>query len=507
MNKRAKKIFKAIAIVLCLILLFLSLLGFYAAKWYIDVYGEMGFDAVLYTLFNGLGGVQDGLVNSFLAEALPPSLVWFILLAIVFFFSSKRKIILTIAKKIKLPLYPFNKAFSGIASLIISGVLLFQAASDVGIWEYIQSMTQESALFQEKYVDPLSANITFPKKKKNLIYIYLESMETTFFSKEHGGALNTNQIPELYKLAKENTNFSNNQDIGGFRSSVGSSWTIGALVAQTTGLPLKSPSNEENNSYGKDSFLPGATSITDILKENGYYQAFMIGSDKSFGNRDQYFSQHGVDKIYDLNTARTDGIIPEDYHVWWGMEDLHLYRYAKQELIKIAKKDQPFSFSMLTVDTHHIGGYFCSECKKIHEEQYDNVYNCASKQLYNFVDWLKQQDFYENTTIIICGDHRSMDQGYMNRNLPENYDRHIYNCFINPSAKATNTKNRIFTAMDLFPTTLTAIGCTFDGDRLGIGTDMFSNSPTIAEEMGSIHLLNDEIQKNSSFYLSEFILG
>ena len=38
-------------------------------------------------------------------------------------------------------------------------------------------------------------------------------------------------------------------------------------------------------------------------------------------------------------------------------------------------------------------------------EQYKNVISCSSKRVYAFVQWLKQQDFYENTTIIIAGGH------------------------------------------------------------------------------------------------------
>ena len=44
---------------------------------------------------------------------------------------------------------------------------------------------------------------TFPEEKRNLIYIYLESMETTYFNKDEGGALEVNIIPELYELAQK----------------------------------------------------------------------------------------------------------------------------------------------------------------------------------------------------------------------------------------------------------------------------------------------------------------
>ena len=95
--------------------------------------------------------------------------------------------------------------------------------------------------------------------------------------------------------------------------------------------------------------LNEAVTLMDILRENGYYQALMVGSEADFGDRSLYYSSHGVDKIYDINTAQSDGTVPEGYNDgWWGMEDYRLYEYAKQELTKISQQEQPFAFSLLT---------------------------------------------------------------------------------------------------------------------------------------------------------------
>ena len=48
-------------------------------------------------------------------------------------------------------------------------------------------------------------NITFPEQKRNLIYLYLESMESTYADKASGGAFDKNYIPELTQLAGETT--------------------------------------------------------------------------------------------------------------------------------------------------------------------------------------------------------------------------------------------------------------------------------------------------------------
>lgn len=186
------------------------------------------------------------------------------------------------------------------------------------------------------------------------------------------------------------------------------------------------------------------------------------------------------------------------------MEDLHLYEYAKQELTEMAAMDQPFAFTMLTVDTHHVGGYKCSLCGSDYTENYDNVYACASKQILSFIQWIQEQDFYEDTTVIITGDHFSMDSGYFKRVAGEAYVRHGYNCFINAAAEpAGSTQNRVFTPLDMFPTTLAAMGCTIEGDQLGFGVNLFSGRPTMAEQMG-YEAFCEELKQRSEYYENHF---
>jgi len=391
-----------------------------------------------------------------------------------------------------------------VLSVAVSVLLLINAVNVVSLPQWFEAAIKQTKIYDNEYVDPSTVDITFPKQKRNLIYIYLESMETTYLSGENGGGLNHNLIPELYMLAKDNINFSHNNDVGGWENTTDTGWTVASLVSQTSGVPLSG--GLEGNSYGqRDKFLPGVTTLNDILKDEGYYQAFMVGSDAEFGGREKYFSQHGVDKIYDLYTARDDGIIPEDYFVWWGMEDKYLYEYAKQELSKISQNQKPFAFTMLTVDTHHIGGYKCDKCTDVYEEQYDNVISCASRQINEFVEWIKQQDFYENTTVIIVGDHCSMDAGYFSRNISEKYERHIYNCIINPAKEPVGkTKKRVFTPLDMFPTTLASIGCDIEGNRLGLGVNLFSPQKTLSEKYG-MKTFNDELSKTSKYYLRNFM--
>lgn len=92
-------------------------------------------------------------------------------------------------------------------------------------------------------------------------------------------------------------------------------WTIAAMVSQTSGLPMQIGNNEMNK---LKLFFPGMTCLGDILKENGYTQELLIGSDADFAGRREFFSQHGDYLIADYAYAIEQGWIDPDYYVWWG---------------------------------------------------------------------------------------------------------------------------------------------------------------------------------------------
>jgi len=475
------------------LLLMVAGLCFFGSWWYIRTYGDLGFDSILYTLLSDLGGVQSGLVLSFCLKAVVPAVL----------FTGVGVMCLAVIRDTQC-----QRILTRGMALVMSLLMIGQSAVSTGLPEYVYGLFHETELFDHYYVQPTKQNVIFPEEKRNLIYIFLESMEISYLSEELGGGQEDNLIPELYDLATENTCFSHSDSqVGGFLPVTGATWTIGAMVAHTAGVPLKLPPDVAENDYGQDDagFLPGIISLQDLLASEGYYQTLMVGSVASFGGRRQYYLQHGADHVYDISTARRDDIVEDDYFVWWGMEDKYLFEYAKQELTEISQKDQPFAFTMLTVDTHHIGGYVCEYCENEHEEQYENVMSCSSRQVLEFVQWLQEQPFYENTTIVITGDHLSMDNGYFNRNVDADYVRRNYNCFINSAVDAKYDENRQFSALDMFPTTLAAMGCTIKGEYLGLGVNLFSGRPTLIEKLG-YEKFDQQLTMSSEYYATRFRL-
>ncbi len=382
--------------------------------------------------------------------------------------------------------------------LFLVGSLLFaNAAYDVT--DYMGSKLVASSLYEEHYVDPRSVALEAPETPPNLLYIYLESLEITYGSTAQGGALDQNLIPNMTRLARENVSFSQtDKPLGGFYSGTGTSWTMAALYATSSGAHFALPAGG-SQSARSGHFAEGLWTVGDELARQGYQNELLMGSSAEFSGLDAFFRQHGDFAIFDYPAAIEKGLLPEDYHQWWGFEDAKLYDFAKMELTRLAQSGRPFNLTMVTADTHFPEGYICPLCPTDKGERAANVVSCADRQLGAFIRWCEDQPFFENTVIVITGDHPRMDNVVV-----EGVDwtqRGVYNCFINARAPLEGSKlNRRFTAMDIYPTTLAALGYTIDGDALGLGVNLFSGRETLAEEMG-YEAMDQELKKNDPYYI------
>ena len=493
--------------------LFVVVLIFLSSNWLLTNYGNIKVDELLFYIFVPIKTAERGLINSFITKSLIPSLMISSILFVVLYClvkEIKKHNFFEICIRIRSKILSFNIKkvtvlfLFRLVEVAIALSVVYISMNKLHVFEYIKEQRMSSPFIKDNYIDPRKSNIIFPDKKKNLIYIYTESLESTYFSKEYGGAMSDNLLEPITDLVKNNIYFSSTENFGGGALTLAAtSYTSAALVAHTAGLPLKINGNEINSSYGHKSFLKGAYTLGEILEKENYNQMLMIGSDKQFGNRDVYFETHGNYEIYDLNTAKEKNKIPKDYHVWWGFEDGKLFEYAKEEITKLSKKEEPFNFTLLTANTHHVGGYTEESCEQKFNDNYANAIYCSAGQLNEFISWIKKQDFYNDTVIIIVGDHLSMDPNFF-KEIDSNYQRTVFNLFINSSITTENTNNRVFTTMDMFPTTLASMGVKIDGDKLGLGTNLFSDKQTITEEYG-FDYVNSEISKNSLFYNTEFV--
>ena len=491
-----------------------------SAEWFQRSWGKISFATVVYQLSTPLKGTESSIIVSY-CQGVFPMVIKRLVLVLGFWYLFVR-IFAVLDMKIDIRLFKkhfavkLGKRFmNGGRVLFLLLLILFSAyeisheVEALGIDDYIEEVRESSTIHEDYYVTPLDSNMKFPDKKRNLIFIYLESMENTYASVEDGGGKPVNYIPELTLLADENVSISNTDKIGGIYANERSGWTIAALLGATAGIPYKIPGNElwgECSAGQYTEFLPGLTTLGDVLEEQGYKNYFLCGSEGEFAGRDLYFQKHGNYEILDYNYAVQNNYIPDDYWVFWGYEDEKMFDIAKQELSRISRNEAPFNFTMLTVDTHYPDGYLCDLCENKYPEQYANVAACSSRQVYAFVEWAKQQDWYENTTIILLGDHKSMSNNFWSD--IGDFQRRTYNCFINlpETVDVSNIKRRNASTLDIFPTTLAAIGVEIDGDRLGLGTNVFSQSSTLVEEMGETEF-DMQLSRHSKYYDEVFIRG
>lgn len=454
------------------------------AVWEARNWNRLTMDEVIIQL-STLEGVGNGMVEDYLRSCvLPGALALGAALVLTLVFRLWRR--------------PLIARSAAALVLSVTGGMLVYAVVLLDIPAWLTDTYTASDYIELNYVDPLTASLKFPERKRNLICIWLESMESTFADTAHGGAFPVSPIPELTALAEANTSFTGEAGgvNGGFSMS-GATWTAGALFAQTSGLPLKIPV-ADSAMDSQEAFFPGMTNLGDILEAQGYRQALLIGSDAAFGGRGMYFTQHGNYEIWDYKYSVEHQEIPEDYKVWWGYEDEKLFQFAREHLTELAEGGEPFNLSILTADTHFPDGYVCRLCgDEFGDDQYSNVMACSSRQVGEFVAWVQEQPFYENTTIVLAGDHITMDADYCDDVAPD-YPRRIYTVILNPAAEEREPSYREYSTMDLFPTTLAALGVEIKGGRLGLGTDLFSGKPTLLERDG-YDRLERELKRKSEF--------
>ena len=96
-------------LVLIGLLLFVTSLAFMSAIWYINMYGNLGFSAIIFTLTIDNGAVEEGIILEFIIKALLPSILITTLLMIVLNLQPKKKIVVKDLKKNKAyQIFPFS---------------------------------------------------------------------------------------------------------------------------------------------------------------------------------------------------------------------------------------------------------------------------------------------------------------------------------------------------------------------------------------------------------------
>ncbi|MBR1755975.1 MAG: LTA synthase family protein [Alphaproteobacteria bacterium] len=477
------------------VVIFLGFMLFSSANWVVRKFGPVTYEQIMFHLnmpfHSEIRLILSYLQNTVMTGAIVVLVLWLL-------FSGKYRLKWSSIERIRTKIYEYRWVLCLIWFVFCVAYYCWR----MNVWAMItyRSYKREMSNFYEQYyVLPQNAEVSFPHQKRNLILIFMESMEATFAQTPEHNYYQDDLIPQLHKLAQENISFSDSQYLGGEFPIDGTQWTQAGLFAKTCGAPIQLPIREVNLIRPKGEFYPNAWCLYDILRTQGYEESFLIGSNGNFAGMNHFVKTHGKQRFLDtLHYAREQGIKLSYKQKSKSIADKELFVQAKEELNHLAELGKPFVFTIMTLDTHFGSQEFSGDVcgyKYGTEKNFKNVVSCSDFQIGQFVEWLKQQPFYANSTIVLLGDHQMMRGEFE----PE-MKRRTLNIFINSAVSAIAEKNRVFTPFDIYPSVIESMGGKISGHRLGLGTSLFTNLPTLTESKMTVDEMNIEVRKSSKIY-------
>ena len=298
--------------------------------------------------------------------------------------------------------FPCVRRLQGCRLFALYATLVMSILS-TGISRYLMNMvlvaSKDQGEFEQRYRIPPEGSNTLPEEPYNLVYLYLESFEASFFDDEVFPDL----VPNLKRLSTEAHHYVDVHDIGEF--------TMGSFVAGQCGIKLITPLGSENfMDSGRllGGYLPGATCIGDHLKASGYNVEYMGGADTNFAGKNLFLQSHGFKSVKGNAELRRPG---EPKAPWGRFDDALLddlfIRYAE-----LSAADEPFSLFSLTVDTHAPSGVVSPRCGDLKygdgKNPMLNAVHCSDKLIAVFVDKIRTHSSFKDTLLVVGSDHRMM---------------------------------------------------------------------------------------------------
>lgn len=466
------------------------------SQFVVRTFGRLTVDQILWNIQNSVAGLDPNLVDRAIGTAVKAALgcaLWvaliFFLVPVVTFFRALPRRIVNFCRALTL-----TKVAAVLPALLCLAAVYMvvhdirKADDRIGLVSYLKNsfVASREDFFAAHYRVPALSEITF-STKKNLVIVLSESMEKTFGDPATG---TESVIPNLSALAGQY------QSAGRELMARGTEWTIAALTGWHFGIPLKLPSFVEGNSYhSKRGFLPGALSVFDILKANGYDLVMVRPADANFSGMRTLFTTHGGFEIKDRVYWESRGDLTEENRgTGWGFNDAYILRRAREEFDARVKAGKPFVLFVETLDTHAPDGW-CRPDERRRNDIRDPIAH-TDRLTAAFVRDILAKDT-PNTVVSVLGDHYFMGNPDFIRKVPE---RRIFNLFAGDTPTIPLEKKRmITTAFDIAPTLLQAAGARWRNDQFGLGVSLFSRSHSLPGQIG-FEAMNRGIEKQSARY-------
>lgn len=234
---------------------------------------------------------------------------------------------------------------------------------------------------------------------KNLIVIQVEALQQVVIGREVGGQEIT---PNLNRLIKRSWYFPNTI------SEVGRGTTADAEFIVNTSLypSQKAPSTLMYS--GKE--LP---SLPRLVRAEGYDAFTFHTNDITFWNRDHLYPALGFTRFYER------GFFEQTDTIGYAASDEVLFKGTLGELTKRDRAGTPFYAHIITMSSHHPFAEIPEEKRTLQlTEPYEGTLvgnyltaiRYADEQIGTFVQGLQRAGLWEDSVVIIYGDHFGMSE-------------------------------------------------------------------------------------------------
>ena len=424
--------------------------------------GEGINDAVIYTITSSLSGAG-------VQKYILPAVGLIITLLLLFLLLSW---VLRLRKN-----HNYSKLYSLLA-LVLAVLSIKTTPAYQQVTNLIKSqMTKGDSDFYSHYQVP---GKSLRGDRPNLVYIYAESLERTYFDEHAFPKL----APELNEIKNNSLDFSNTEQLPG------TEYTIAGMVASQCGIPLFAPF-DGNASSSLSTFYPQNVCLGDILKSSGYQNYFYQGASLSFAGKDLFLSSHGFDHMYGFKELA--GVVKDPkYRNDWGWYDDTVLEVVFDKYLELAQKNQPFSLFALTVDTHHPDGFISRSCQR-KSYPFDGKENksfaavaCGQEHIARLIEKIRATPYFKNTIIVVSSDHLAMNNtAYKYLNQHERRDLFFMLRGDDVSSKVISLKRN---TLDNGATVLDAMG----GDNfIGLGRSSLSSTSLSATYLNIKEKINE----------------
>lgn len=367
--------------------------------------------------------------------------------------------------------------FSFLFNPLVNNILEINWLYDIGNSNYFNELRFEDYYFKPQFTDI--------EKKKNIVYIYLESYEKTYLNEDIFPWLS----PVLNNLKNNSTYFDN------LSQAHWTHWTIAWMVWSQCWIPLEIPWSSEDKTELADSYMSKAFCIWDYLKNAWYSLNYVWWSLVWFAWKGTFYRTHWFETVLWKDEYIKD-LSNEDYNYSWWLYDDTTFVNAYNKYDELSKWDKPFWLFMITMDTHWDNWVISDNCnwKKYNDDETIlNSYKCTDFLLWNFIEKLKDHPSFKNTVIVIGSDHYAMDNNNTSDILKENEDKRGL-LFMIYDSDESNDKiiNKKWDTLDIWATILSFLW--FPVDRLWIWINLL-NEKKIRDPNIIISKWKDEYKK------------